>query len=391
MAGSNVLVIGGGGREHALAWKLSQSSRVAHVFVAPGNGGTAQTQGMSNVALSASAVDDIVAFAKKESIAMVMVGPEQPLVDGLVDHLSAAGIPCFGPSAAAARLEASKAFSKEFMKRNGIPTATFGSFTDYDAAKAFLDQAGFPDAQPCVIKASGLAAGKGVLLPETMAEAHEALRQVMQENLFGDAGNEVVIEERLEGDEVSLLAFCDGKGGTVVAMPPAQDHKRIFDGDQGPNTGGMGAYAPAPAFTEAMSKFAQESVLQKTIDAMMSEDMPYTGVLYAGLMLTKDGPKVLEYNCRFGDPETQVLMMLLKSDLLDVMEACVAGNLRPDLVQWHTGSAVTVVAASQGYPGKYPKGKAISGTETCGADTVVFHAGTRLTGAEGSATLEVRV
>jgi phosphoribosylamine--glycine ligase len=380
-APTKVLVIGGGGREHALAWKLSQSPRVEHVFVAPGNGGMASEAGMSNAVVDMSAVGD---FVKANGVGFVVVGPEQPLVDGLVDELRVQGIPCFGPSAAAARLEASKAFSKEFMERSGIPTARFGAFTDYAKAKAYLDAAPFPKV---VIKASGLAAGKGVLMPQTPAEAQVALKQVMVDHAFGDAGDEVVIEECLEGDEVSLLAFCDGKGA-VVCMPAAQDHKRIFDGDQGPNTGGMGAYAPAPVLTAALTADAHTSVIQKTVNAMMAEGTPYTGVLYAGLMLTADGPRVLEYNCRFGDPETQVLMMLLKSDLFDVMEACVDGTLGSLDVQWHGGSAATVVGASSGYPGSYPKGKAIEGLDALeGGDAKVFHAGTRVS-AQGA--VEVR-
>jgi phosphoribosylamine--glycine ligase len=307
----NVLVVGGGGREHALSWKLAQSSRVGHVFVAPGNGGTAQSEGMSNVALGEKQHDELIAFALANDVGLVVVGPEAPLIDGLADKVTAAGVPCFGPSALAAQLEGSKAFSKNFMAKHGVRTARFQNFTDFAAASQHLKEVDYP----VVIKASGIAAGKGVVLPETTVEALQELQEMMVNSRFGDAGNEVVIEERLEGEEVSLLAFVDGE--SVALMPGAQDHKRAYDGDRGPNTGGMGAYAPAPALTPAIREEARVMV-QKIVDAMAAEGMAYRGVLYTGLMLTATGPAVLEFNCRFGDPETQVLMPLLESDLAEV-------------------------------------------------------------------------
>ena len=304
---------------------------------------------------------------------LVVVGPEAPLAEGIVDTLQAAGIRCFGPTRAAARLESSKAFAKEFMARHGIPTARAATFSAYAPALAYLRRVEYP----IVIKASGLAAGKGVILPETPAEAEDALHQIMIERQFGAAGDEVLIEERLTGPEVSLLAFCDGR--TVVPMPPAQDHKRVFDGDRGPNTGGMGAYAPAPIATPALVAELTTTVLQPVVDGMATEGTPYVGVLYAGIMVTPAGPRVLEFNCRFGDPETQVILPLLESDLLDVLEACIDGTLDRSEVRWRTGAAATVVAASEGYPGAYPKGRTITGAEVAAAlpGVSVFHAGTQ--------------
>ncbi len=380
----DILIIGNGGREHALAWKLAQSPRVDHIFVSPGNGGTQNANcklqiansKWQNVASVQSAMPGTVGHAVcnlQSAIGLVVVGPEAPLAEGIVDTLQAAGVRCFGPTRAAARLESSKAFAKEFMARHNIPTARAATFSAHAPALAYLRRV----ETPIVIKASGLAAGKGVILPETPAEAEDALRQIMVEQQFGAAGDEVLIEERLSGPEVSLLAFCDGR--TVAPMPPAQDHKRVFDGDRGPNTGGMGAYAPAPIATPALLAEMTATVLQPVVDGMAAEGTPYVGVLYAGMMLTPAGPRVLEFNCRFGDPETQVILPLLESDLLEVLEACVDGALDRVAVRWRDGAAATVVAASEGYPGSYPKGREITGVEAAGAlpGVSVFHAGTR--------------
>ena len=370
-----VLIIGRGGREHTLAWKLAQSPRVQQVWVAPGNGGTALADGkIANVALQESDFVGLIDFARQHGVTLVVVGPEAPLADGMVDAFQAAGLRCFGPSKAAAQIEASKAFAKDFMARHGIPTARHATFTDFDAALGHLRQIDYP----VVLKASGLAAGKGVILPESQAEAEAALRQIVVDREFGAAGDAVVIEERLAGPEASLLAFSDGR--SVALMPAAQDHKRVFDDDQGPNTGGMGAYAPAPLMTPALLNEVRRTVLQPAIDGLAAEGMPYIGVLYAGMMLTADGPRTLEFNCRFGDPETQVILPLLDSDLVDVVEACLDGRLAGLEVRWRTGAAATVVAASEGYPGSYHRGREISGVAEADAlpGVAVFHAGTRL-------------
>lgn len=367
----DILLIGGGGREHALAVALAASPRAGRVLVAPGNGGTASEGGrVVNVPVGAGDVEGLLALAARERVGLVVVGPEAPLVAGVVDRFAAAGIPCFGPTAAAARLEGSKAFAKAFMVRHGIPTARSGTFTEIGAAEAWIEAAGFP----VVVKASGLAAGKGVVLPDDAAGAKAAARSMLCEGAFGGAGAEVVIEERLVGEEVSLLAFCDGK--TAVSLPPARDHKRIFDGDLGPNTGGMGAFAPTAALDAATRALVEETVLRRTVAAMAAEGAPYVGVLYAGLMLTAEGPRVLEFNCRFGDPEAQVLLPLLGSDLVEVIEACVAGRLSGITVR--PGAAATVVMASAGYPGAYARGKVVEGLDAAGAlDGVrVYHAGT---------------
>ena len=371
----SILVIGNGGREHALAWKLAQSPRVTRVLVAPGNGGTALAGGkVSNAAVATDDIAGLKGLARAERVDLTVIGPEAPLAAGAVDAFQAAGLRCFGLTRAAAQLEASKAFSKAFMLRHGIPTARFAVFTSFDRALAYTQSVDFP----IVIKASGLAAGKGVLLPETAAEAEIALRQIMTERAFGAAGDEVVIEERLVGPEASLLAFSDGR--SVALMPAAQDHKRVFDGDLGPNTGGMGAYAPAPVMTAELIDEARRTVLKATIDGMRVEGTPYIGILYAGLMLTTGGIKVLEFNCRFGDPETQVILPLLADDLLDVFDACLDGTLDQWDVRWREGATATVVAASEGYPGPYPKGREITGLAEAEAlsDVAVFHAGTTL-------------
>lgn len=373
----NILIIGSGGREHALAWKLAQSPRADRIFVSPGNGGT--DDGRRPTADHQPRITNTRAdwqhAIRNTPYDLVVVGPEAPLAEGIVDALQAAGVRCFGPTRAAARLESSKAFAKEFMARHGIPTARAAIFTSYEPALAYLRRV----EHPVVIKASGLAAGKGVIVPQTPTEAADALHQIMVERQFGAAGDEVLIEERLAGPEVSLLTFCDGR--TVVPMPPAQDHKRVFDGDRGPNTGGMGAYAPAPIAPPALVEDLVATVLRPAVDGMAAEGTPYVGVLYAGLMLTAAGPRVLEFNCRFGDPETQAILPLLESDLLEVLEACVAGALDRVDVRWRDAAAATVVAASEGYPGPYPKGRPITGVEEAAArpGVVVFHAGTRRT------------
>ncbi len=361
-----VLIIGSGGREHALAWKVSQSPRLTKLFVAPGNAGTTAF----NYQLLITNHSEVIRFAKEQQIDLVIIGPEAPLADGLADSVRAAGFKVFGPSQAAAEIESSKAFSKAFMARHSIPTARFAAYTDYNAALDGLHGVDYP----VVIKASGLAAGKGVLLPETMAEAEDALRGIMLDKDFGAAGDEVVIEERLTGEEVSLLGFSDGL--TVKVMPPAQDHKRLLDGDNGPNTGGMGAYAPAPVCPPELANELARLALQPAIDGLRSEGRPFVGVLYAGLMLTSNGPSVLEYNCRFGDPETQAILPLLESDLITITEACTNGRLAETEVNWKEAAAACVVMASEGYPGSYPSGKEIQGLDSQFEDAVVFHAGT---------------
>ncbi|XP_074389391.1 trifunctional purine biosynthetic protein adenosine-3 [Zonotrichia albicollis] len=370
-----VLVVGSGGREHALAWKLAQSPHVKHVFVAPGNAGTADNGKISNSAVPVSDHAAVAQFCRDQDIRLVVVGPEVPLAAGIVDDLTAAGIKCFGPTAKAAQLESSKSFTKAFLDRHEIPTARWKSFTDPKAACAFINSATFP---ALVVKASGLAAGKGVIVASSKEEACRAVTDIMQDKSFGTAGETVVVEELLEGEEISCLCFSDGV--TIAPMPPAQDHKRLMDGDEGPNTGGMGAYSPAPQISKDLLQKIRETVLQKTVDGMRKEGVPYVGVLYAGLMLTKDGPKVLEFNCRFGDPECQVILPLLRSDLYEVMQAVLSRKLASSMPAWREDSAaVTVVMASQGYPGTYPKGLEITGlAKARQLGLEVFHAGTAL-------------
>ncbi|KAJ3190027.1 hypothetical protein HDU85_000318 [Gaertneriomyces sp. JEL0708] len=372
---ANVLLVGSGGREHAIAWALSKSARVGTIFVAPGNGGT-ETLGpkVRNVPLDAGVnFEGLVSFALENSVQLVVPGPEQPLVDGIQAAFKRVGILCFGPSKEAARLEGSKAFSKDFMKKHRIPTAAYEVFTDFNKAKAYVESF----SGDLVIKASGLAAGKGVLLPETKKEAVEGLSSIMVDSVFGQAGNEVVIEERLTGEEVSVLAFTDGY--TVVPMPAAQDHKRAFDGDKGPNTGGMGAYAPAPIFTPELAAEVKRTVLLPTVDGMRRDGHPFVGVLYAGLMLTPSGPKVLEFNARFGDPETQVVLPLLdeSSDLFEIMLAAAETRLDSVNVIFKPAAAATVVLAAKGYPGTYQKGQEITLASVPDGVTI-FHAGTSL-------------
>ncbi len=371
---SHILIVGRGGREHALAWSLAKSPTVTRIWVAPGNGGIAVMGGVAGtVALQEDDFPGLTAFAQNNRIGLAVIGPEAPLAAGLADAFAAAGIPCFGPSKDAAQLEGSKAFAKDFMLRHAIPTARHAVFRDLASA---IDHVRKAD-HPIVIKASGLAAGKGVVLPETTAEAELALRQMLTARIFGAAGDEVLIEERLVGPEASVLAFCDGQ--TFSLMPIAQDHKRVFDDDKGPNTGGMGAYAPAPVVGRALLAEIRQTIMAPALKGMAAEGMPFVGVLYAGLMLTKTGPRVIEFNCRFGDPETQVILPLLKSDLATVLRACAVGALESTEVAWLPGSAVSVVAASGGYPGDYAKGCRITGLDDAAAlaGTHVFHAGTR--------------
>ena len=368
-----LLLIGNGGREHALAWKLSQSPLVTRVLVAPGNGGTALPPKCENRPVDAEDLDGLVALAQAEQVDLVMVGPEVPLVAGVVDKLQAAGIVVFGPNAAAAQIEGSKAFSKQFMLRHNIPTGKAEIFSDFDDAMRYVR--GLDEAP--VIKADGLAAGKGVILPSGKFDAANVLKSILIEGKFGEAGNTVLLEERLEGPELSVLAFCDGKH--AIIMPPAQDHKRAWDDDAGPNTGGMGAFAPSPLATPALIKQVDETILRPTLAGMAAEGMPYVGVLYIGLMLTKDGPKVIEYNCRFGDPETQVILPLLESDLVEILQACLAGRLNEVKPVWRDASAGTIVMAAAGYPGEYDTGVMITKIEEAEQlGCLVFHAGTKL-------------
>ena len=365
-----ILVVGSGGREHAIAWALARSG--AHeVIVAPGNPGTELIA--RNVSVAADDVQGLVGLARSESVDFVVVGPEAPLVAGLVDSLEEAGIPAVGPTAAAARLEGSKAFAKAFMERHGIPTAAYRTFEDHAEALAYVRAEG----APIVVKASGLAAGKGAVVCATLAEAEEALDAMMRREQFGDAADEVVVEAFMDGEEASLFAICDGTD--YVLLSPAQDHKRIGEGDTGPNTGGMGAYAPAPVMTPALIEEACRRIVEPTLAGMRAEGHPYTGILYVGLMLTPSGPSVVEYNCRLGDPETQAVMMLLESDPAALFHRAATGNLAGFDLRLTPGAAACVVLASEGYPGAYDKGREIRGLgAACAIDGVeVFHAGTR--------------
>ena len=368
-----ILLIGGGGREHALAWKLAQSPKVESILAAPGNPGIAELPKCECVALNLDDLEKVADFAEDNGIELTVVGPEATLVAGIADVFKRRGMPVFGPSKAAAQLEGSKAFSKELMAKYDIPTAFFKVCEDIETAKAYVEEKG----APIVVKADGLAAGKGVVVAMTKEEALAAIDDMMGDQIFGNAGARVVLEEFMEGEEASLLAFTDGK--TVVPMIAAQDHKRIFDNDEGPNTGGMGTYAPAPVMTDVLRLKATERVLKPVVAAMAEEGTPYQGCLYAGLMINGDSVKVVEFNCRFGDPETQVILPLLDGDLADIMLACATGTLDEVEVAWHDKAAVCVVMASGGYPGKYENGKEITGLAEANADeaTVVFHAGTK--------------
>lgn len=369
-----ILVIGSGGREHALCWKLAQHPD-ARVYVAPGNTGMCDEAVLVNIKVDD--IDMLVDYAKAEEIDLTVVGPELPLTLGIVDAFREAGLACFGPSKAAARLEGSKAFSKELMKKYNIPTAAFDTFTDVEKAKAFVDEIGIP----CVVKADGLAAGKGVIICMTREEADAAIEDMLSGHAFGDASAQIVIEEFMEGPEVSVLSFADGKH--VLPMVSAQDHKRIYDGDKGPNTGGMGAYSPAPVYTEEMAELVNRTIIEPTIKAMEAEGAPFTGILYTGLMLTDKGPRVLEYNARFGDPETQPIMMRMKSDIVPLFQACIDGTLDQMDLEWYDDAAVCVIMASGGYPASSEKGVVIHGLEKVKKDeAVVFHSGTTMNGGE---------
>ncbi len=369
----NILVIGSGGREHALAWRASASAGVETVFVAPGNAGTAREPGLENIDIPVSDFDALVAFAREKDVALTLVGPEDPLAGGIVDRFEAEGLRCFGPRAAAARLEGSKAFAKDFMARHGIPTAAYGNFTDVDEALDFLHE----QRMPIVVKADGLAAGKGVVVAQDPATAEAAVRDMLEGNAFGDAGHRVVIEEFLAGEEASFIVMADGKH--VLPLATSQDHKALEDGDQGPNTGGMGAYSPAPVIDAAMHERVMREIIEPTIAGMAADGAPFTGFLYAGLMISPQGePRVLEYNVRFGDPETQPVMMRLRSDLVELCQAALDGRLDEVSADWDPRAALGVVMAAGGYPGGYARGLAIAGLETpFGGDIKVFHAGTR--------------
>ena len=365
-----VLVVGSGGREHALVWKISQSPMVDKIYCAPGNAGIGQMA--ECVAIKAEDLDGLLEFAVQNEIGLTVVGPEVPLTMGIVDKFQEKGLKIFGPSGRAAEIEGSKTFAKDLMAKYGIPTAKYGAFTDAAEAKAFLAEVGLP----CVVKADGLAAGKGVLICETKEEAETAVEDILVDNKFGNAGSRVVVEEFLTGQEVSMLAFSDGK--TIVPMVSSQDHKRIWDGDKGLNTGGMGAYSPAPIYTADIHEIVVPQVLEATIKAMEQEGRPFAGILYAGLMLTADGPKVLEFNARFGDPETQAVLPRLKSDLVEIFLAIIDGRLAEMNIEWHEEAAVCVVMASGGYPESSDKGRVITGLkEAEEAGAIVFHAGTK--------------
>lgn len=364
-----ILVIGGGGREHAIVWALKKSEKVKEIFCAPGNAGIAQLA--ECVPIAVGQFDELIRFAKDAAIDLVFVGPDDPLADGIVDAFEAAGIQAYGPRKNAAEIEGSKIFMKNLLKKYDIPTAKYETFTDYESASAYLRE----QSTPIVIKADGLAAGKGVTVAATLEEAEQALREAMVDKVFGEAGNQIVIEEFLEGQEMSILAFVDGE--TVRAMVPAQDHKPIFDGDKGPNTGGMGTYTPLPHIDQAIIDESIQNIIIPTAKAMVSEGRPFRGVLFAGLMITKEGPKTIEFNARMGDPETQVVLPRLQTDLIDIVIASLNGRLDQLDIQWSDEAAVCVVVASEGYPASYPKGRVITGLADAEAQgALVFHAGT---------------
>jgi phosphoribosylamine--glycine ligase len=370
----NVLVVGSGGREHALAWQAAKSPRVEKVFVAPGNAGTASEPGVENIAISSGDLDGLLGFASEQGIGLTIVGPEDPLVHGIVDRFSEAGLACFGPAAAAAQLEGSKSFAKDFMARHGIPTAAYGKFTEVEPAIEFIRNQG----APIVVKADGLAAGKGVIIAETTTQAEAAVLDMLAGNAFGEAGHRVVIEEFLEGEEASFIVMADGKN--ILPLATSQDHKAMGDGDTGPNTGGMGAYSPAPVVDEALHRRAMDEVIRPTIEGMAADGAPFTGFLYAGLMISPHGdPRVLEYNVRFGDPETQPVLMRLQSDLTELCLAAVSGRLDQQSAIWDSRACLGVVMAAGGYPGKYGKGFPITGLDHDFPTHIkIFHAGTAL-------------
>lgn len=374
-----VLVVGNGGREHAIAWKISQSPRADRVFVAPGNAGTAKD--VENIEIAADNITELIQFSKQNEIGLTIVGPEVPLCNGLVDAFEDAGLKVFGPSRAAAQLEGSKVFCKNVLRAADVPTADFQEFHNAESAERFINEryCETPEDCPVVVKADGLAAGKGAIVCSTRDEALEAIDIIARQKQFGDAGNKMIIEDRLQGIEASILAITDGQ--TILTLPPAEDHKRAHDGDTGPNTGGMGAYCPTPSIDDKTLRWVESNVLVQTVHVMKRKRNPFRGILYAGMMMTPQGPKVLEYNVRFGDPECQTLLLRLKTDFLDLLEATVdrrLGEIGP--LQWDERPSVCVVMASDGYPGKYEKGKVIRGLEDAAAieDVKVFHAGTRL-------------
>ncbi len=366
----NVLIIGSGGREHALAWKTAQSEKVSKVFVAPGNAGSALEAKVENVAIDSEDIDALIAFAKDNQVELTIVGPEAPLVIGVVDSFTEAGLKCFGPTKGAAQLEGSKAFTKDFLARHKIPTAAYQNFTEIEPAKAYVREMG----TPIVIKADGLAAGKGVIIADSFEQADEAIDDMLAGNKFGDAGHRVVVEEFLQGEEASFIVMVDGKN--ILPLATSQDHKARDNGDKGPNTGGMGAYSPAPVVTAEMHDRIMQQVIIPTVEGMESEGHPYTGFLYAGVMINSDGiPKVLEFNCRFGDPETQPIMSRLESDLSELCLRAIDGHLDSTEAKWDPRAAVGVVMAAGGYPESYPKGDIISGMDSI-TEGKVFHAGT---------------
>lgn len=370
----NILVIGSGGREHALAWKAAQSDLADKVFVAPGNAGTALEKKLENVEIDADSIDELIEFAKANQIGLTIVGPEAPLVNGIVNAFETAGLRCFGPSKDAAQLEGSKSFTKDFLARHGVPSGSYRTFTEIDAALTYINQVG----APIVIKADGLAAGKGVIVAMDISTAESAVRDMLAGNAFGEAGHRVVIEEYLEGEEASFIVMADGSH--ILPMATSQDHKRVGDGDTGLNTGGMGAYSPAPVVDDTIYERIMQQVIRPTVKGMAEEGMPYTGFLYAGLMITADGtPKVIEYNCRFGDPETQPIMLRMRSDLVAHCLAALDGRLDRERTEWDSRASVGIVLAAGGYPGPYEKGKVISGLPESGDPSCkVFHAGTGL-------------
>jgi phosphoribosylamine--glycine ligase len=366
-----VLIIGGGGREHALAWKAAQSTQVKQVFVAPGNAGTAQEQKLTNIDIAAEDIDTLLEFAMQQSIDLTIVGPEAPLVDGIVDKFQPSGLRIFGPSAAAAQLEGSKTFSKDFLARHQIPTASYQSFSEIQPAIEYVKAQG----APIVVKADGLAAGKGVILADTESQAVEAIRDMLEGNAFGEAGHRVVIEEFLPGEEASFICIVDGE--QVLPMATSQDHKARDNGDQGPNTGGMGAYSPAPVVTAQVEDYVMKNIIMPTVRGMNAEGARYTGFLYAGLMINEHGEaKILEYNCRFGDPETQPIMMRLQSDLVELCMAACDGQLSSQTANWDPRCSLGVVLAASGYPGSYTKGELIHNIPAEQESSKVFHAGT---------------
>ena len=367
----NVLVIGSGGREHAMVWKISKSNKINKIYCVPGNGGISEIAECVNI--NPEETDELIRFVKKNSIDITVVGPEIPLAKGIVGEFEKNNLRIFGPSKEAARLEGSKSFAKEFMKQNNIPTAKFKTFDSIEKVKNFIEECRFP----LVIKADGLAAGKGVIIVDSMEDALKTLYNIMEIKIFGQAGDKVIVEEMLHGEEASFLVFTDGN--SVIPMPSSQDHKRIFDNDQGPNTGGMGAYSPAPVINKSLEKKIMERVIYPTINGMKKEGKIYKGILYAGIMVCNGEPFVLEFNARFGDPETQPILMRMKSDIIPVIEAVINGNLGEIKINWDERAAVCIVMASKGYPGDYEKGKEIAGLSEAGEldDVVIFHAGTK--------------